>query len=61
MSDNDKVPYAKPQPWGMTPDMVVPDVLTDDERLWALVGPGVWSRPLHLNVTAGFYVLLLKV
>ena len=35
-SDTDRVPYAKPQPWGMTPDMVIPDVNTDDEKLWAL-------------------------
>ncbi len=58
---DDRVPYAKPQPWGMAPDMVVHDVQTEDERLWAPVAPGIWSRPLHLNVTGGFYVHLLKV
>ena len=58
---DDRVPYAKPQPWGMAPDMVVHNVQTDDERLWAPVAPGIWSRPLHLNVTGGFYVHLLKV
>lgn len=55
------VPYAKPQPWGMTPDIVVNDVLTGDERLWAPVGDGIWSRPLHLNVTGGFYTHVLRV
>jgi quercetin dioxygenase-like cupin family protein len=45
----------------MAPDMVVHDVQTEDERLWAPVAPGIWSRPLHLNVTGGFYVHLLKV
>ena len=60
-SHDDRVPYAKPQPWGMAPDMVVPDVLTDDERLWAPIAPGIWSRPLHLNASGGFYVHLLKV
>ena len=54
-------PYAKPQPWGMAPDMMLPDVDTDDERLWAPVGPDTWSRPIHLNVTGGFYVHLLRV
>ena len=55
------VPYRKAQPWGMAPDMVVPDVLTADERLWAPVGPGIWSRPLQLNVAAGFYTHVLRV
>lgn len=55
------VPYSKPQPWGMTPDIVINDVLTDDERLWAPVGDGIWSRPLQLNVTGGFYTHVLRV
>ena len=54
-------PFSKPQPWGMAPDMMLPGIITDDERLWAPVGPGVWSRPIHLNVTGGFYVHLLRV
>ena len=58
---DDRVPYAKPQPWGMAADMVVPNVLTDDPLLWAPVGEGIWSRPIHLNVTGGFYTHLLKV
>ena len=58
---DDRVPYQKPQPWGRVPDMVVPDAVTDDERLWAPLGPGMWSRPLQLNVSGGFYVHLLKV
>ena len=60
-NDTDRIPYAKPQPWGMTPDMVIPDVNTDDEKLWAPISPGIWSRPIHLNVTGGFYVHLLRV
>ena len=55
------VPYAKPQPWGMVPDIVEQHVLTEDENLWAPVGEQSWSRPIHLNVTGGFYVHLLKV
>ena len=60
MSD-DRIPYQKPQPWGMAPDMVHHDVMTQDERLWAPIAPGIWSRPIHLNVTGGFYVHLLRV
>ena len=58
----EKVAYRKPQPWGMVPDMVVPDALGElDDRLWAPIGPDAWSRPLHLNPTAGFYTHVLKV
>jgi 2,4'-dihydroxyacetophenone dioxygenase len=60
-ADPRRVPYAKPQPWGMAPDMVIHDVLSEDERLWAPVGPDTWSRPLQMNVTGGFYVHLLRV
>ena len=55
------VPYSRPQPWGMTPDIVINDVLTSDENLWAPVGDGIWSRPLQLNVTGGFYTHVLRV
>lgn len=61
VGDTRRVPYAKPQPWGMVPDMVVHDVLAEDERLWAPVAPDIWTRPLQLNVTGGFYVHLLRV
>ncbi|MFZ9666058.1 MAG: 50S ribosomal protein L22 [Limnohabitans sp.] len=57
----DRIAYQKPQPWGMTPDMVIPNLMGDDPQLWAPVGDGVWSRPIHLNVTSGFYVHLLRV
>ena len=59
--DTRRVPYAKPQPWGMAPDMVIHDLNSSDERLWAPVAPDIWSRPLQLNVTGGFYVHLLRV
>jgi 2,4'-dihydroxyacetophenone dioxygenase len=58
---NKLIPYAKPQPWGMVPDMMVPNIDTDDQNLWAPVAPDIWSRPIHLNVTGGFYTHLLKV
>lgn len=56
-----KVAYQKPQPWGMAPDLVIHDVLTSDERLWAPVAPDIWSRPLQLNPVGGFYIHLLRV
>ena len=42
------VPYQKPQPWGMTPDMIQHDLMDGDERLWAPISEGIWSRPIHL-------------
>jgi quercetin dioxygenase-like cupin family protein len=60
-ADSRKVPYAKPQPWGMVSDLVEHEVLSEDERLWVPIGELSWSRPIHLNVTGGFYVHLLRV
>ena len=57
----DRVPYEKPQPWGMRGDMVIKDILNEDPKLWAPISEGITSRPLHLNVTQGFYVHLLRV
>ena len=57
----DKIAYRKSQPWGMAPDLVVPNAHSDDERLWAPVAPDIWSRPLHLNVSGGHYTHLLRV
>ena len=40
---------------------MIADALDGDESLWAPVAPGIWSRPLHLNVSGGYYVHLLRV
>ena len=52
--------YRHQQPWGMVDDLVVDDVLTSDENLWAPISKDIWSRPLHLNTTLGYYVHVLK-
>ena len=54
-------PYLKPQPWGMPSDLVIDNVLTDDDNLWAPIAIDSWSRPLHLNTNLGYYVHVLKV
>lgn len=61
LKDPRLIPYGKPQPWGMVPDMVIPDAVSADEKLWAPVGEGIWSRPLQMNVSAGFYTHVLRV
>jgi len=58
---DDRTPYQKPQPWGMRPDMVIKDLMVDDPKMWANIAPGITSRPIHLNVTAGYYIHLLRV
>jgi quercetin dioxygenase-like cupin family protein len=51
--------------------LVPPDMLDEiyiedarepaDERLWVPIGDRVWSRPLCLNVSQGYWVHLIKV
>jgi quercetin dioxygenase-like cupin family protein len=61
MATTDRTAYRGEQPTDMRPDMLVPDVWTDDERLWIPLGEGIFSRPLQYNVTQGQYTHLLKV
>jgi 2,4'-dihydroxyacetophenone dioxygenase len=59
--DTSAIAYAKPQPTSMRPDLVVADVWPADERLWVPLDEGVWSRPLHFNVTQGQYTHVMRV
>jgi quercetin dioxygenase-like cupin family protein len=54
-------PFLGSQPRDMRPDLVIPDVWPRDEKLWVPLSDGVWSRPLHFNVTAGQYTHLMRV
>ena len=54
-------PFLGAQPEDMRPDLVVPDVWPADDRLWVPLSDGVWSRPLHFNVTAGQYTHVMRV
>ena len=54
-------PFLGSQPQDMRPDLVIPDVWPRDEKLWVPLSDGVWSRPLHFNVTAGQYTHLMRV
>jgi len=56
-----RVPYRKPQPAEMAPDLLVSPVLPCDERIWVAQAPNVWFRPLCLSATQGYWVNLLKV
>ena len=61
--DMSKVPYGKPQPFGMLPDLIVPDALDldGDEQSWVPQAEGVSFKPLILCVSQGYYVNLLRV
>ena len=66
--DYSRVPYAKPQPMGMIADLVIPgalDVLKnpagDDPRLWIPLSNTVSLRPVHFNVSQGFYAHVMRV
>jgi hypothetical protein len=55
------VAYAGGQPLGMVPDLIVDDIWPEDERLWVPLAEGVWSRPLHFNVTHGQWTHLTRI
>ena len=66
--DYSKVPYKHPQPFGMIQDLVVPGVLQavadplgGDQRLWIPLSDTVSFRPVHFNVSQGFYAHVMRV
>jgi len=62
-ADRRAIPYAKPQPTAMLPDLLLGGALdldADDES-WVPQAEGVWFRPLLLSVSGGYYVNLLRV
>ncbi len=56
-----RMPYQQPQPAEMLPDLVVPNAIPTDERIWVPQAENVWFRPLCLNRSAGYWMNLLKV
>ena len=61
--DQTKIPYQKPQPVGMVPDVFIGSALEldADEREWVPQSPTVAFRPLVLNVTQSYYINILWV
>src|SRR3954465_218596 len=56
-----RMPYQYPRPKEALPDLVVPNAIPQDERIWVPQGENVWFRPLCLNVSSGYWMNLLKV
>lgn len=62
IADPARIPYQKPQPRDMRPDMVIPDAMSQsDPRVWVPLSAHVFVRPLQFNVTVGQYTHILRV
>lgn len=55
------IPYRLPFPQDALADIVLPDAVPQDERVWVPQAPGVWFRPLCFNLAGGSWVNLLRV
>src|SRR3954451_18025750 len=56
-----RVPYRHPQPKEAFPELVVPNAIPTDERLWVPQQENVWFRPLCLSASRGYWMNLLRV
>ena len=63
--DPNRVPFQKPQPFAMRPDMVILDAMAlskdSDSRVWVPLSAHVAVRPLQFNVTQGQYTHVMRV
>lgn len=58
---NARLPYQLAMPADALAEIVVPDAVPLDERIWVPQAAGVWFRPLCLNRSQGYWVNLLRV
>ena len=56
-----RIPYRHPQPRETALELVIPDAIPQDERLWVQQQENVWFRPLCLSATRGYWMNLLRV
>ena len=62
MTQDDKwTPYRHPMPKESPPELVIPDAIPQDERVWVPVDDNVWFRPLCMSASRGYWMNLLKV
>ena len=59
--ENNRFPYQLPMPQDVLPEIVIPNAVPEDERLWVKQADNVFFRPLCLNVSQGYWMNLLKV
>jgi 2,4'-dihydroxyacetophenone dioxygenase len=60
-ADEARMPYQLPNPAEAAADIVIPDAVPADDRVWVPQAANVWFRPLCLSVSQGYWVNLLKV
>ncbi len=59
--DERRVAYRHPQPKESPPEIVIPNAIPTDERLWVPQAENVWFRPLCLSASRGYWQNLLRV
>ena len=59
--NNQEISYQLAMPKEALSDIVVSQAIPTDDRIWVKQSENVWFRPLCLNVSAGYWVNLLKV
>lgn len=60
-SDTSRMPYQMPFPKDALEEIVVPNAVPEDERIWVPQAENVWFRPLCLNRSQGYWMNLLRV
>ena len=61
-TDHDPLmPYQYPNPPDALPEIVIPNAIPVDERMWVPQAENVWFRPLCLNASQGYWMNLLRV
>ncbi|MCT8973097.1 2,4'-dihydroxyacetophenone dioxygenase family protein [Microbaculum marinisediminis] len=61
-SDTDpRTPYQLPFPQDAQDEIVIPDAIAEDERIWVPQAENVSFRPLCLNRSQGYWMNLLRV
>lgn len=60
-TDHSRMPYQLPMPPEAGRDLVVPQAVPQDDRVWVPQAENVFFRPLCLNTSQGYWVNVLKV
>ena len=61
VTDEREFPTATRRPKESFPELVVPNAIPVDERLWVPQAENVWFRPLCLSASRGYWMNLLRV
>lgn len=59
--DESRIPYRHPQPPDSPPELVIPDAIPTDERIWVPQTASVSFRPLLLCASRGYWMNVLRV